>query len=369
MQITPHQDAALKAVDEWINDYYLSSKPKKKWFYLAGYAGTGKTTLARHFAENVDGDVVFAAFTGKAALMMRKNGCFNARTIHSLIYRAQEHDDGTVTYIRNEGSDAGEAKLIIIDECSMVDDELAKDLLSFGKPILVLGDPAQLPPVNGEGFFTRHDSDVMLTEIHRQARDNPIIHLATQIRMGNDIKVGDYGESRVILKAASADAINAGQIICGRNATRTNLNAKMRKMLGYDSIEPLVDEKLICLKNDRDHQIMNGGIFTVNRVVKKNFPTNFIFMSLKRDDTDGLPVVVKVHKSFFHPDVSKPDWRMLKGSQEFCFAYAITAHKAQGSQWDTGLVYDESWCFRDDSQKWLYTALTRFQEKVTLVKG
>ena len=67
---TPHQDAALKAVADW-----LKAKPGRNGtppvFRLFGYAGTGKTTLARHIADGVDGEVKFAAFTGKAALVMR----------------------------------------------------------------------------------------------------------------------------------------------------------------------------------------------------------------------------------------------------------------------------------------------------------
>ena len=74
---TPHQDAALNAVAAW-----LKSKPGRNGvpqvFRLFGYAGTGKTTLARHLAEAVDGKVLFAAFTGKAALVMRSKGCERA---------------------------------------------------------------------------------------------------------------------------------------------------------------------------------------------------------------------------------------------------------------------------------------------------
>src|SRR5260221_668680 len=86
---TPHQDSALKAVADW-----MKAKPGRNGtppvFRLFGYAGTGKTTLARHIADGVDGEVKFAAFTGKAALGMRNKGCDNASTIHSLIYRARE---------------------------------------------------------------------------------------------------------------------------------------------------------------------------------------------------------------------------------------------------------------------------------------
>src|SRR5882757_10072335 len=165
---SPQQDAALRAVAEW-----LKAKPGRgntpAVFRLFGYAGTGKTTLARHLAEGVEGNVVFAAFTGKAALVMRARGCVDARTIHSLIYRPKEIESEEPSFVLNDDSEAAQAKLIIVDECSMVDEELGRDLLSFGRPVLVLGDPAQLPPVKGGGFFTEAEPDFMLMEVHRQA--------------------------------------------------------------------------------------------------------------------------------------------------------------------------------------------------------
>ena len=156
-------------------------------FRLFGYAGVGKTTLARHIAEGARGETAFAAFTGKAALVMRSKGCAGATTIHALIYRASEGAEGAPTFTLNADGPASRAGLIVIDECSMVDAELARDLLSFGKPILVLGDPFQLPPVKGGGYFTDGAPDVMLTQIHRQAHDNPIIRLSEVVRSGGEL--------------------------------------------------------------------------------------------------------------------------------------------------------------------------------------
>jgi exodeoxyribonuclease V len=136
----PQQDAALRAAAEWLK------RGEPKLFRLFGFAGTGKTTLAKKIAEDIDGVVAFAAFTGKAALVMRSRGCADARTIHSLIYRASETETGELIFVLNEDSAVARSKLVIIDECSMVDAELGRDLLSFGKPVLVLGDPGQLPP-------------------------------------------------------------------------------------------------------------------------------------------------------------------------------------------------------------------------------
>lgn len=364
---SPQQEMALKAVDKW---FYQESK-KKKVFRVFGYAGSGKTTLAMHFAQNIDGLVLFAAFTGKAALVMRKKGCEGARTIHSLIYIADpDKNTGEVTWKINRESILKDASLLIIDECSMVDEELAKDLLSFGKPILVLGDPAQLPPVAGAGYFTEVKPDVMLTEIHRQAADNPIVYLATQVRNGVVPDYGEYGESRVLQKISSTDALEVDQIIVGRNITRDDMNKKMRRLLKINDEYPIVGDKIICLKNDRDRAIFNGGMFKVGQVLTSKYKTNFLHMRVDPEDGDDLlPVLVKVHKSFFSDEVSKPDWKMLKGSQEFDFGYAITCHKSQGSQWENVLIYDESWCFRDTWQRWLYTSITRASERITLVRN
>jgi len=368
MKWSPQQNAALKAVDKW---FYQESK-KKQVFRVFGYAGTGKTTLARHFAEHIDGEVCYAAFTGKAALMMQRNGCVGARTIHSLIYVAEVNNKtGEVNFRLNRSQSAlNDAALLIVDECSMVDEKMARDLLSFRKPILVLGDPAQLPPVDGAGFFTEAKPDVMLTEIHRQAEENPIIYLATEVRNGTFPDIGEYGDSRVISKINSQDALHANQIIVGRNITRDDLNRKMRKMLKLDPDTPVIGDRLICLKNDYDVGIYNGGMFNIDDFTNQKYKTNFLHMTLNRsDEAEGVPVPVKVHKSFFMSDVAVPDWKTLKGSQRFDYGYAITCHKSQGSQWDNVLIYDESWCFRDVWQRWLYTAITRASEKVTILKG
>lgn len=364
------QKTALKEVDKWLNEWYTSRKPKKQFYYLAGYAGSGKTTLAKHFAEGVDGDVAFGAFTGKAALVMRKNGCENARTIHSMLYLAeQDGKTGEVVFHLNKNSILREVKLIIIDECSMVDEDLAKDLLSFDKPILVIGDPGQLPPVKGTGYFTSGKPDLMLTEIHRQAKDNPIIHLATQARNGILPDLGDYGESRVIDRMSTKDVLEVDQVLVGRNVTRHDLNQKMRKLLKLDPDNPVVGDKLICLQNDKDLGIFNGGMFDIQQILITKYKTNFLHMLVESQDEERPPLMVKVHKSFFLDDVGTPDWKTLVGSQQFDYGYALSCHKAQGSQWNSVLIQDESFCFREERWRWLYTAITRSQERITLVRN
>src|SRR6478736_3478176 len=191
MRWSAQQQAALDAVAAWLR------RGEPQIFRLFGYAGTGKTTLAKQVAADTEGEVAFGAFTGKAALVMRARGCPEASTIHAMIYRSRESDEGGPLFVLNRSSVAAKAALIVVDECSMVDAELGRDLASFGRPVLVLGDPAQLPPVKGGGFFTADPPDVLLTEVHRQARDNPIIRLSMAVREGRPLERGAYGESRV----------------------------------------------------------------------------------------------------------------------------------------------------------------------------
>jgi exodeoxyribonuclease-5 len=365
MKLTQQQDNALKEADKWLT----TESKTKPFFYIAGFAGTGKTTIAKHFANNINGTVCYAAYTGKAALMMRKNGCYGATTIHKLIYKSNVDKSGKVYFSINYASPLFAASLLVIDECSMVNDKIAKDLLSFKVPILVLGDPAQLPPVSGAGYFTENTPDVMLTEIHRQATDNPIIYLATQVRNGNKLDYGNYGESRIIRNIQDEHIFESDQFLVGRNVTREAYNNHVRTTIGLTDLYPTNDEKLICLKNDYKCGIYNGGMFNVVDRYDKKIDSDFCELTVVSDDEKAQPVHVSVHKSFLNPQYQKPKhWTLLKDTQQFDYGYCITTHKSQGSQWDNVLIIDESWCFRDDWQRWAYTAITRASEKITFIK-
>ncbi|MGW9331873.1 ATP-dependent DNA helicase [Bosea sp. NPDC055594] len=362
MNWSPQQDDALRAVSDWLK----SGSPQL--FRLFGYAGTGKTTLARHIAEDVDGTVVFAAFTGKAALVLRNKGCEGAQTIHSLIYRSRGVDEESPTFVLNRESVAAKAKLIIIDECSMVDEELGRDLLSFGTKVLVLGDPAQLPPVKGGGFFTEAEPDIMLTEVHRQAADNPIVRMSMIVREGGRLEVGEYGESRVIRRDQITPEIvlSAGQVLVGLNKTRRNYNARMRQLMGHSSNVPVVGEKLVCLRNDKSKGLLNGGAWIVQEL--KTSKKGLVTMRVTpEDDTGGKPVKVSVLPNFFDGTEEEVPWELRRHTDEFTFGYALTVHKAQGSQWDDVVLFDEAYAFREHRARWLYTGLTRAAETITVV--
>jgi exodeoxyribonuclease-5 len=363
---TPHQDAALKAAGDWLRRRPGEGSTSQV-FRLFGYAGTGKTTLARHLAEDVDGKVQFAAFTGKAALVMRGKGCDDASTIHSLIYRTRETADEAPNFELWDNAPASKAKLIIIDECSMVDADLGRDLLSFGVPLLVLGDPAQLPPVQGGGFFTDAEPDAMLTEVHRQAQDDPIVRLSMEVRAGRRLTPGDHGLTQVVTRANfdPARALETDQLLVGRNATRRAYNGRMRQRLGYDDPLPLAGDRLVCLRNNKRKALFNGGLWKVTeRAVSKS---HIITMRLSSDDDTGGRAKVSVRPECFTGDIEKFDWLERKVYDEFDYGYALTVHKAQGSQWDDVVLFDESFAFQDARERWLYTGITRAAKRLTVV--
>ncbi|BCM87852.1 ATP-dependent DNA helicase [Methylobacterium indicum] len=374
MAWSPQQEAALKAVSAWRNEKYGDQV-----FYLAGFAGTGKTTLAIEMARDVK-KVEFGAFTGKAALVMQKKGCEGASTLHSLIYRKKPAkrdrngdpviDTGDLEFEINPLSRIRETDLVIVDECSMVGEELGRDLLSFGKKVLVLGDPAQLPPVKGAGFFTSREPDVMLTEVHRQAEGNPIIRMSMRIRAGDELPTGTYGDS-LVLDRSDLDpeqVINADQILVGMNRTRQNYNARLREMKDLDPAKPQVGDKLVCLKNDHDKGFLNGGLWNLAGWGEPLADECYSLVVQSEDVPERAPASALVRREFFHRAEDRLEFKKKRGTQEFTYGYALTCHKSQGSQWEDVMVFDESRVFGQDAGRWLYTAITRASEKIILVR-
>ncbi len=385
MAHTPEQEKALDAVGTWLKN------PRKQVFRLFGYAGTGKTRLAKHLAQ--DHRAVFGAYTGKAAHVLQVKGCDGAATIHSLIYLPKEKSKERLRRLEREllGAKSDEfllqelkhqieeerknvarpafslnneskirnADVIIIDECSMVDAKVGQDLLSFGVPVLVLGDPAQLPPVKGAGFFTGQAPDVMLQEIHRQAEESPVLRLATLVREGKTLEVGEYGSSVVVPKGTRIGeyAQQVDQVIAGMNKTRNSLNKNMRKLYGREGL-PTMGDKVVCLRNNHDLGLLNGSLWEVTDVLKSNEARTT--MTIQAED---ISLTVECpSESFLGRQIYYHDRDM----ELFDFGYALTCHKAQGSQWESVLVMNESRVFRKDAQAWLYTAISRASERVVI---
>lgn len=399
---SPQQDEALRRVSDW----HRAGDRSRPCFVLSGYAGTGKSTLVRAFCEDVPGLVYVATYTGKAASVLRKMGTKNASTIHRLIYEphdksdealrgllaarnrvaasstAAEHKASQLAHLDklvrverenlrrpdfslNTGSPLWDASLLVVDEYSMVSRELGHDLLSFGCPILAIGDPGQLPPVEGKCFFDK--SDYVLTEVRRQALDNPIIRLSKDVREGKRLVPGTYGSSRVVVESKMRDddlvAAFKGcdQLLVGTNASRRKYNKHYRQVYGRAGVTPVVGDKLVCLRNNHEEGLLNGTTWTVERVGASG---RYLTFNLEGDA--GERVSCRSHREHFAGRGDEiPQWER-KEANEFDYGYALTVHKAQGSQWEKVLLVDE-W-HGEDRAKWLYTAVTRASVSVTVLQ-
>lgn len=412
--LSPSQLNAKKQVTKWFTDANEGNFVGEPIFRLFGYAGTGKTTTIRSLIADVNltfgSDVLFGAYTGKAAMVMRKAG-LPGRTIHSLIYKPvppnkeqceklsdalkNESDPDEKKRIRKELNEASKvsfhlreddeselsrASLLVLDECSMVNDDMLRDLLTFKIPMLVLGDPGQLPPIDGEGALTGVKPNIMLTEIHRQAAGNPIIDYATRARNGIYIPFMANGSSAHVNQKQLNDlqVLAFDQILTGKNTTRKMLNQNIRKLKGFDSPYPVVGDKLICLKNDPNVPgggLFNGMICEVTAVGELLESSIEIEIRREIDPPNFPPVKVKALRAHFDYYFDKEaldnvKWWERADSNEFDYGYAITVHKAQGSQWENVLVYDDKFLVwkRDDRKRWLYTGITRAVESITLAE-
>ena len=356
-------------IDEWLDSAAL--RPQMPVFRLFGPAGSGKTTMARAVVERHNG-ALLAAFAGKAAHVLGQKVGREARTLHSAIYwpeecaggrrgRACTHDEVEphVTFVLNHRDSAlASADYLILDECSMVDTTLGNDVLSFGKPVLALGDPYQLPPPEGFGYFTNWDPHVLLTEVHRHRDDGGIIDLATAIRLGDSIDGHpSIGDPYTVL-----DEFEPDMIVCGTNATRAHLNQTMRGRMGYRPADlPHPGERLICLQNSPELGLLNGQLL---EVVEVRAVSDRKYTAILDDPISSRRYTVQAYLS----DLTRKDpiSEYTPSVARLTFAYAVTCHKAQGSEWERVLVVDE-WTWGDED-RWLYTAVTRASKEVRIVK-
>ena len=380
MQLTKGQENGLKIAIERF-------KNKEPYTVINGPAGSGKSSLVRFIIDalNISEDkVVYIAYTGKASLVLRNKGCTNAITAHKLLYHAKEKPDGTYEFKPKKHLDY-DYKIIVLDECSMLPDEMWQLLLSHRVHVLALGDSEQLPPVDGDSKIL-DKPHVTLDEVVRQALDSPIIRLSVDIREGKWLEYGGPKECRVIPNEKVSDKllIGADQILCGKNITRHCLNERLRKIKfgeNYSS-KPIDGDKVIALKNDwstlgsNEEPIVNGMIGAINnirlkengRLYKPEMTADFT------SDNGGLYKDLSMdHKIFTDKEttVNKDNWMMFPKNErahEFDYAYAVTVHKYQGSEAEKVVVYDEWLGDAEFHRKWLYTAVTRSSRMLVVVK-
>lgn len=386
VQLTTEQFEAVYAIIEWwnANKHRVYSVPPV--FKLAGYAGVGKSTVVKYAIEALELDpmsVGYVTFTGKAALVLQSKGCF-AQTIHRLIYQpilSSYIDKPTgLKKQRVAGFELREElerplKLLVIDEVSMVSPRLLADLMSFGIPILAIGDPAQLPPVRGQANGLLDRPDAFLETIHRQAADNPILWASMQARNGRSIPYGRHGSALEVMplsRVTDEMMLDANQVITCTNKDRTLRNTRIRAALGHTGSLPNEGEKLICLKNNWDEEangtpLVNGLLTRVDRVpngVSRGRRTFYMDVTIEGDPS-AVFYALETNLDYFEPVPERP--ANTDGNvNHFDYGYAITCHKSQGSEWDSVVFVNNAFGDHATQRQLLYTGITRAAEKLVL---
>lgn len=392
MELTKKQEEGLKIV-------LARYKAGEKFAVIGGYAGTGKSTLAKFIIDALDVDkdkVAYATYTGKAAEVLRKKGNDNVMTLHKLLYDSIPRQGGGFIRIPKKSLDY---TIVLIDEVSMAPKSMLDMLLKHKVFCIFMGDPFQLPQIDkNESHDLLDNPHVFLDEVMRQAAESEIIQLTMKIRNGEDIP---FMHGKEVIVAPKVELVTghltwADIIICATNKTRHNMNRQKRELLGYSGVLQ-TGERIIVKRNywedcDEDgNALVNGTIGTV-----ANPYESFVRIpSYVKNDRRDLPLVGCVFtpdggKSFDTFEIDKDyllkeepcvDWRVsyqlgkLKPKigdilpKQATYGYALTCHAAQGSEFDKVLVIEESFPFdKIEHQRWLYTAATRAAEKLVLMR-
>lgn len=393
MILTIKQEQGLKiAVERY--------RAHEKYTIIGGYAGTGKSTLIKFIIAALNltpEEVSYVAYTGKASQVLEQKGCPNPVTAHKLLYSARLMPNGTYKYVPKQSIPP--YKIVVVDEISMLPKSMWDRLMTHNVHVIACGDPFQLPPINkDEDNHLLDHPHIFLDEVMRQAYDSEIIRFSMWIREGKPIK--DFPSQNEQVMMVEPGEVSAGmyewahQIICSTNAQRHAINSAMRQIKGFDNT-PQIGDKIISLHNQWEFcsvdaeqiPLMNGTIGYINRIQMGNkvVPS---WISEKPIPIMYADIVTEDQHRFFNVPIDRTSIetgnKFLTGQQEFAYrkakylgdppfefsyAYGITGHKSQGSEWKNVLAIEEKFPYGiQEHARHAYTVATRAEEKLVWQK-
>ncbi len=387
MKLSADQKQALEKIIKWLK----TPNRSPNHFTFGGYAGTGKTTLTALLRQilhkrNPKLKIALVSYTGKAARVLKttliqQKASYKqdfVGTIHSLIYAPMVNEKSDI--IGWDKKKSLDVKLIVVDEASMVNHDIWQDLLSFNVPIIAIGDHGQLPPIEGK-FNLMEKPNIKLEKIHRQAAGNPIIKLSIQARKTGHIPVGKFGPHIEKLNQQNIDTQEKVQellkghsdqtmILTGYNSTRVQINNFIRQHKFFEpSPEPMVGDRVICLRNNHAKHIYNGMLGDITYL--ESVDENHFYAEVDLDENQTYKGNVYKHQfgATQPKNYARGERKLTKGVDLFDFGYALTVHKAQGSQAPRVILFEERFKQMDDEQwrRWLYTGVTRAEKELYIV--
>jgi len=393
--LSPDQLSVFNDLCAW----YQGLKGDRSFVSMGGYSGTGKSTVISVFAHRYrNARIAFCAFTGKASNVLKQKlrdagVAYPAfvGTIHRLIYIGKKNDsDEIVAWERNEflGYD-----LIVVDEASMVSEEIYNDLRAYGIPIIAVGDHGQVGPIDG-AFNLMEKPDLRLEKVHRQAEGSPIIALATFIREEGELpthyssnehvafinpKLLRESLEKLYCRDLTGPELSNIALLCYTNSKRRMANALVRQVRwGIKEDDPLREgDLLICLRNCLG--ILYNGM-RARVIASRDHGKYWVWTHAVFDEDD-----IELKASMFRPQLNRngtishysdveeygfyqQGWSKKIGLL-FDFGYALTVHKSQGSAFaDVFLLYERpNMVTNDEWRRWAYTAVTRASERLSIV--
>lgn len=358
----------------------------KKILIITGGPGTGKTTIMKGITElyrtinklsyeQLQEKIALLAPTGRAAKRMSESTLLRASTIHRFLKWQKETNKFQV----NEYNKS-RVEFVIIDEGSMIDTYLMASLLkgiSANCKIILVGDDHQLPSVGpGQVLHDLIESNclqkVELTELYRQGKDSNILTLAYDIRQGEvNEEVFNIGDDLTFIKATSSQVVEnvleitdtyqdlsykEFQILCPMYKTiagideinrhvqnKVNPKSKNKKEIQYGDVIFRENDKVLQLTNMPDENVYNGDIGIIKEI--KITPKKEIIIDFDNN-------IVKYTPSNFN---------------NFRLAYAISIHKAQGSEFDVVIIPIVRNYNKMLYRKLIYTGITRSKKKLYLI--
>jgi exodeoxyribonuclease-5 len=382
-ELSQKQKEILDSIFTWYRE------KQEQYLTFGGYAGTGKTTLLSYLGKSLHKEnkkirIAYCSYTGKASRVLQRmlkdtKALYDLDfigTIHSLIYKAITDDHDNILGWEKKLESEFNFDLIVIDEASMVTSVIWNDLLSFNVPILATGDHGQLPPVEGS-FNLMQTPTLRLEEIFRQEYDNPIIKVSEIARRYGHIpqldfsdtvrKISKKGENTQEFLTSKLETFDdQTMVLVGYNRTRVQLNNGIRQLLEFDSPSPQPGDRVICLKNNANVGIFNGmtgNILDISADTRNHYYTAEIALDGEDDVFEGIISM----KQFNNPETLTQN--LPENMNLFDFGYALTVHKAQGSQAKRVILFEERFPQMTDEnwRRWLYTAVTRAQEELYII--
>jgi exodeoxyribonuclease-5 len=413
----PLNAAQLKALDlilDWHRGACLDRR--KLFFHLAGFAGTGKTTIMQRAIKQLGlntSNVALCAYTAKASKVLEKRaglGEGTGRTIHSLIYyyrtdkqlqelreRIKKLDandptrawlievlkdlqDSSKEFILKPREELAHLSLIVADECSMIGERMYNDLLRFKIPILLVGDSGQLPPIKNreKSVCDLVRKDFELVEIVRN--DDEIVKYANAVRTGEALPFIPFGNkfARIQRDSVTKEMMNSADVVlCFKNATRRNINREFRRIRSLTTVLPQKDEVVVCRQNNAVKGVFRGMTYTLLEDARP-IDDETIDLVLLDDNKNEYEIEAdcSMFKAYADEKLAKEIddnvYTFKRWTPPFDFGYAMTVHSSQGSEWDKVVVWNDYLSFKRDTKEydsWLYTAITRAAAQVTIVEA